>query len=541
MYKLKKVLSLVIFLLNANVGVSQSIESKAMDYYSKFEYFSNKYQNDSAGIYIVKRADLDTVNFTWQTEAALFLEEYLPGYLSKCCNTNALQLYERALSSAIVQYGETSDSVVVSYNNIASYYYDIYEFEKSLEYYNKALIVLEENYNNDNFCLAETYREIGNILYVQSKYAESIEYCQKALNVNVEDNDERKHLFADCYNIMKNIYYEQGKFDLSKEYHEKELEKLIDMQNRHEICISSAYWDLSMFPPDKDYEQKALDILLTEYKNGNHNSAGYLGYIYESLGKNIKSKKYYRKYIECLKERYGENHIKVAYAYLNSNVKVKFDTDKVIWDILDNNEGKIYTLLESLKSNFYSGDEYLYGINDVYSSSFTMADYIYEWCSNYNYYDYYYDYDYKWNHYLIDIYDYIYGYNFYDIYNNYKNDDVNVNVHYVSALVLAILGNWKEYESFVGTLIDKIDCGIPEINDNCRVELYINFANTLFRFANKNNDEYWEEDWDSVEIYDKSIKYVNKAKELCLEIGNKQIKGYNKIIKIINKKKKQLI
>ncbi|MDE6277769.1 MAG: tetratricopeptide repeat protein [Muribaculaceae bacterium] len=77
-------------------------------------------------------ADRDTTNIEWLLKAGVFIDNYIADY------SVALSYYQKALSSALEQYGEKNPDMALSYNNIGTVYDSQGDYDKALEYFQKA-------------------------------------------------------------------------------------------------------------------------------------------------------------------------------------------------------------------------------------------------------------------------------------------------------------------------------------------------------------------------------------------------------------------
>lgn len=95
----------------------------------------------------------------------------------------------------------------VVYNDIGSIYLQKKEYDAAQQYYEKAL-----SYNRDNKSYsAALYNNIGIICMEQGNYNEALEYYNKSLDIRKEENDVGG--IAQVYNNMGKCYYHLNKYD----------------------------------------------------------------------------------------------------------------------------------------------------------------------------------------------------------------------------------------------------------------------------------------------------------------------------------------
>lgn len=183
--------------------------------------------------------------------------------------------YEKAMpylfdSINLSQRQSICDLQLLTYLTIGDIYFDIGEYEKSLDYYNSAeklakIITNSKNYFKDSFeyYAAKIYNRIGEIYRILCCYEDAIIYYNLAANLDSKLN--YKATFGVVLCNLGNVEYHLSNYDKALEYLSESLTFLMD--NDYKIGIVEAYGLIALIYEKKsNYEEcekyfsKALDI-----------------------------------------------------------------------------------------------------------------------------------------------------------------------------------------------------------------------------------------------------------------------------------------
>lgn len=132
---------------------AREVEDFGADCYNRHEICLLEHKNDSAAYYLELRADADTLNLEWQSDAGRFIEVYLADY------NKALFYFNRILSACGVK-GDNNYWGAVSYSNIGSIYFSHGYYNQALEYYEKALKICVDIFGENHPSVGTIYDEI---------------------------------------------------------------------------------------------------------------------------------------------------------------------------------------------------------------------------------------------------------------------------------------------------------------------------------------------------------------------------------------------
>lgn len=192
----------------------KDIENICMDYYRGFLV---KHQNDSAGYYLNKLLEIDSLNIDYLNNIGHYQCEYLSDY------KQAHVVYERALALSMALYGKNDDRTATCHNNIGNVYYYQGRYDDALKHYNLALDIKRETMGNDNPDIATYQNNIGNVYHKQQKMDLALQLHKEALTL-------RQHIFgnnhpevATSLNNIGSIYRDQQEYPKALDYYHKSL------------------------------------------------------------------------------------------------------------------------------------------------------------------------------------------------------------------------------------------------------------------------------------------------------------------------------
>lgn len=244
----------------------RDIEEAARRCYGYYETFFAQHQNDSAAYYMELRASLDTKNVEWANTAGRFFHDIMANY------PVALKYYYQILQLSIQEFGEQSEWVALSLNNIGSTYGEKGEYTKAIEYLTKSLSIREGIWGKDSREVAMSYNNIGVIYTDLADYSKALDFHYKALTIRervlgIEHTD-----VANSYINIGLIYSCQGEYVNAMEYYSKALNILEKALGKEHAEVAQAYQNIGVLYGDQfDYDKaleygiKALNILEKVY------------------------------------------------------------------------------------------------------------------------------------------------------------------------------------------------------------------------------------------------------------------------------------
>lgn len=305
----------------SKVLAQKELEDLAQDCYSKYEIFKIQYQNDSAAHYIALRANLDTTNVNWQSEAVKMYQVFL------CDYTTALRYSERALRHNIRQEGENAVSTAVAFRNMGIIYEGLEQYEKALEYYNKALPIIKNTYGEQHEELADLYISFGNVYEKQGDYPTAMDYGQKAYAVLQKTASSNKDFVIRVYTFLGNVYGDISDYAHAEEFLQKAVEHAEKEFEEFSQELGIAYQNLGRIKKlQHQYEQalelyqKSLRIYKKIFGEWHDDVAGIYNNIGSALmesGRNDEATPYLQKGLDIFLRLYGEQNAQVAMTYVN--------------------------------------------------------------------------------------------------------------------------------------------------------------------------------------------------------------------------------
>ena len=302
-------------------GTQKKLELVATDCYNFYQRFLQAHQNDSAAYYLELRAQLDTTNLLWQSDAALFIREYLADY------PRAMSYYHSMLRQAIERDGEESEWTANSYNEIGIVCECQANYAGALEYYGKALDIRQKVFEEDHPDVGQSYHNLAKIYYWQGDYAKALEYFQKSLPIHEKALGSESKDVATIYGNMGMVYTNQGDYTKALEYNKKALDIRLKVCSPEDSEVATSYNNIARIYSDKGDTPKALEYLLKAMPilektfGTEHPDVAVLynniGFIYSHQGEYTKALEYLSKSMSILEKIFGLEHPATANIYNN--------------------------------------------------------------------------------------------------------------------------------------------------------------------------------------------------------------------------------
>lgn len=347
------------FLAQSQRDAEVKLNDLAEDYYNKFTILSAKYHNDSAAYYLMRRAALDTTKVQWQNEVGGFISDYLADY------ELALNYFQRGLNQAIVQYGEQSEWVAWSFNDIGEIYYFQGDLALAMEFFQKSLNIFGTEHPDASL----VYSRIGNIHSRQGNEAQAMECYQKALAIGERLLGTEHPYVAGAYNNIAEVYHNNGDFAQALEYSQKALSIREQFLGTDDPEVAGSYDNIGiLYDNQGDYaqamecHQKALAIkerifgaehpeLALTYDN--------IGTLYSRQGDYSHGLEYFQKSLTIRERVLGPEHEGVGKLYFNiglnyfsqGNYALALENYQASLDILERALGAEHPIVARVYSN----------------------------------------------------------------------------------------------------------------------------------------------------------------------------------------------
>lgn len=278
-----------------------------------------KFDNKKAQFYIETRAELDTTNIKWQTEAGLFMQFYMADY------NKAYSYHKRTLTLSLAQEGEESLTTADVYNNIATVKELLGDYNSSMLLFKKSADIKRKLLGENSLELASSLINIGELLSVMEDYENSIDHTLNGVNILKNSYGENHPDVATCYNNLAVSYVGLNDYDKAYNYLKKTLDIKLSLYDKDNLKIADSYNNMGLvLYKRKDYKQSlsyynhALKIWKSALGESHPNIAtciSNIGAVYEEMRDSINAISNYFSALDIRRKSLGDNHIKVAQSY----------------------------------------------------------------------------------------------------------------------------------------------------------------------------------------------------------------------------------
>ena len=256
-------------------AVLKQQEKDAEHLYQLYTISLSRFDKEKAKFYIVTRAELDTTNVNWQSEAGIFLNNFFD-------EKQATVYAKRAYRCALAQNGKYNYTTARCLSNLVN----------TMNEDDEKFKCLEEAFEIMDSIGAYDFTKVRNALYVSlGTMAHSIKEDTLVVMAftrameNIEENYPKSEMLYTIYNNLGMVYRSLEDYDAAMEYH-----------------------------------KKALDIALSRYQDGHYK----VGWAYERIGETLifmkkykESQEYLQKALGSIQPMYGDSHRKTQELYLS--------------------------------------------------------------------------------------------------------------------------------------------------------------------------------------------------------------------------------
>ena len=203
--------------------------------YAMYEIKAAQFENDSAAIYLEKRAALDTTNYEWQYVVGNYFYTTLIEF------EKAEYYYQRALNIAKQQLGENSAEVAQTQNKLAKLYSDTNQLQEAEELYKQALEIHiqlaeqhPESYLSD---VALISNNLAALYYKTNRLQEAEDIYKQALGIRTQLAEQHPESYltdvADTQNNLAALYYKTNRLQEAEVLYKQALETYTQLAEKY--------------------------------------------------------------------------------------------------------------------------------------------------------------------------------------------------------------------------------------------------------------------------------------------------------------------
>lgn len=179
----------------------------AEDYYKLYASYLSRFMNDSAEMYIRRRAELDTLNVDYQLQAGQFAKEMMADY------PLARMYFERAYRICLVQYEEMSGQMATTCHELGMTHKVERRYEDALTWYQRSLVIRENIRGKDSPAVAEALNNLGELYRAKGDLAQAEQMHLQALRIREKHFAARSLEVAESKNNLAGVWFQQKQFE----------------------------------------------------------------------------------------------------------------------------------------------------------------------------------------------------------------------------------------------------------------------------------------------------------------------------------------
>ena len=215
----------------------------------------------------------------------------------------------------------------MAYNNLTVVYIDQGNYEKALECSNKARIISEEVLGKNHPFTATVYNNRAEVLYAKGNYKGALKYYKRALTIQEAVLGKEDLSTARTYINMGSVYRLQKQFREALNCYENALETLENTLGRDHPTTATTYNNMGAVYEAQGNHEKALEYyeraleLQEDVLGKNHpvtaSIYNNIAEVFTAQGNYEKALDYYNKALKILEELVGKEHPNIATTYGN--------------------------------------------------------------------------------------------------------------------------------------------------------------------------------------------------------------------------------
>lgn len=252
--------------LQREVNKNQSEYSKQKrqledDCYRMYAACLTRFQNDSAALYIQKRAALDTLNVDYQLQAGQFVMTIMADYpLAKI-------YYERAYRICETKYGEMTGQMATSCNELGMLAKKQNELDEALLWYNRSLVIREKIRGKNSPAVAEALNNLGELYRAKNDLKKTMDCHKRALKIREKHFAANSLEVAESKNNIAGVHFQQKQYDKAEALYKEvgevyETNSKVPQDKMADNCnnLGSICFMQEKFAEATEYFEKALSI-----------------------------------------------------------------------------------------------------------------------------------------------------------------------------------------------------------------------------------------------------------------------------------------
>ena len=189
---------------------AQQKRDLADDYYRLYAAFLSRFRNDSANLYIRKRAALDTLNVDYQLQAGQFVKEIMADYPA------ARMYFERAYRICETQYGEQSGQMATTCHELGAICKLQGDLDGAATWYQRSLTIREKIRGKNTPAVAETLNNMGELYRAKKDLKSAFDCHKRALKIREKAFGANSIEVAESKNNLAGVLLQQGQTDKAR-------------------------------------------------------------------------------------------------------------------------------------------------------------------------------------------------------------------------------------------------------------------------------------------------------------------------------------
>ena len=245
----------------------------------------------------------------------------------------ALDYHFQALSRFKASFGETSEEVATSLENIGHVHLEQQKLDSAAFYFNKTLEIRQSILDESNPDIANTLMNLGGVYYTAGNYADALPYILSATEAMKKSLSPTHPRIGLSYSNIASTYQQLGDYEKALFYHKSAIEVLEPALGENHPQVATLYSNISLLYKDLgDYDNasafgtQALNRYTKAFGEDSPNSIYVavslktLAKIYEKAGKPDLAEENYLKAIDIEKRIFANPNVYLYNAYYDLGV-----------------------------------------------------------------------------------------------------------------------------------------------------------------------------------------------------------------------------
>ncbi len=194
---------------------AQQKRELADDYFRLYSSFLSRFINDSATLYICRRAALDTLNVDYQLQAGQFVREIIAD------DAAARTYFERAYRICQTQYGELSGQMATTCHEMGATCLNQGDIDGATAWYERSLTIREKIRGKNSSAVAETLNNMGELYRAKKDLKQALNCHKRALKIREKAFDANSLEVAESKNNIAGVYAQQEQWDKAEKIYKE--------------------------------------------------------------------------------------------------------------------------------------------------------------------------------------------------------------------------------------------------------------------------------------------------------------------------------